>query len=104
MKLFRQRLRVRVMAPAFVALVLASSGAGVSPDTRAGTPPTYSIDFHSIGSGGSAFSTGCYRLTGTVGQAAPGYSSGSTYSLVAGFWSTDVAASDEIFFNNFEGC
>jgi len=104
MKHFRLRPRARVIAPAFAALALASSVAGIPSDTRAGTPPTYSIDFHTITGGGIALASTCYRLSGTIGQAAPGYSSGSTYSLIAGFWTAEVAASDEIFFNGFQGC
>lgn len=73
-------------------------------DLRAGTP-TYSIDFHTISAGGNALHGNCYRLSGTVGQVAPGYSSGSTYSLIAGYWQPGPpAAVDEIFFNGFEGC
>lgn len=104
MKHFRLRPRARVIAPALAALALASSVAGVPTDTHAGTTPTYSIDFHTISGGGSALANACYRLSGTIGQAAPGYSSGSTVSLIAGFWTAEVAASDEIFFNGFQGC
>ena len=104
MKHFRLRPRARVFAPALAVLALASSVAGVPADTHAGTPPTYSIDFHTISAGGSALASACYRLSGTIGQAAPGYSSGSMYSLIAGFWTADVAASEEIFFNGFQGC
>ena len=84
------------------ALALAALVAGVP--TRAGTP-TYSIDFHAITAGGRAMrSPHCYGLSGSVGQTAPGYSSASTYSIVGGFWTSEVSASDEIFYNGFEGC
>lgn len=71
----------------------------------ASPPPAYSIDFHVISSGGNALHGNCYRLSGTVGQVAPGYSSGSLYALIAGYWQpAPPAAVDEIFFNGFEGC
>ncbi len=64
-----------------------------------------SIDFHRISAGGARLRNSCYRLKGTVGQAAPGYSSSALYSLVAGFWSAaPITGRDEIFFNGFEGC
>jgi hypothetical protein len=70
----------------------------------AGTP-TYSINFYTISAGGNTLHGPCFRVSGTVAQTAPGYSSGSTYSLIAGFWQpAPVAATDEIFFNGFEGC
>ena len=92
------RLRPRHVASA---LALAALFAGVP--TRAGTP-TYTIDFHVITAGASAMRSRCYGLVGTVGQTAPGYSSASTYSIVGGFWTGEVSASDEIFYNGFEGC
>ena len=71
---------------------------------RAGTP-TYSIDFYAISTGGNTLLGSCYRLSGTVGQPAPGYSSGSIESLIAGYWQpAPIAATDEIFFNGFQGC
>ena len=99
MHLHRQRPRVRLVASA---LAVAALVAGIP--TRAGTP-TYRIDYHVISAGASAMrSTHCYGLLGTVGQTAPGYSSASTYSIVGGFWTGDVSASDDIFYNGFEGC
>ena len=93
------RLRARSVVAAFA---LATLVAGVP--TRAGTP-TYSIGFHVITAGGSAMrSPRCYGLSGSVGQTAPGYSSASTYSIVGGFWTSEVSASDEIFYNGFEEC
>jgi hypothetical protein len=93
------RTRPRVVA---AALAVAALVAGVP--TRAGTP-TYRIDFHVITAGASAMrAPRCYGLSGSVGEIAPGYSSASTYSIVSGFWSGDVSASDQIFYNGFEGC
>jgi hypothetical protein len=101
MSLHRLRPRARLAASA---LALAALAGAVPSATRAGTP-TYSITFHAITAGGSAMrSSTCYGLSGTIGQAAPGYSSANTYSIVAGFWTGGVSASDEIFFNGFEGC
>jgi len=109
MKYFRTRLRIGLALPALVALASASILAMPWSDTRAGTTATYSIDFHTISSGGSSLRNSCYHLTGTVGQAAPGYSSTTsgtpTYSVYAGFWSAAPATGlDEIFFNGFEEC
>lgn len=93
------RLRPRAVASALAVAALVTGVPG-----SAGTP-TYAIDFHVITAGGSAMrSTACYGLAGSVGQIAPGYSSASTYSIVAGFWTSEVSASDDIFYNGFEGC
>ncbi len=73
--------------------------------SRAGTPPTYRIDVHAISNGGLSMSGRCYRLSATVGQVATGYSSVDIYSLIAGYWQPPPpAATDEIFFNEFEVC
>jgi hypothetical protein len=107
MKDFRMRLRAGPMLP-LLAIALASMVAGWS-DSRAGVTVAYSIDFHTFSSGGSALRNSCFGLIGTVGQAAPGYSSTTSgapmYSIYAGFWSAAPAAVlDEIFFTGFEGC
>jgi len=104
MSLHRLRPRARLVASALAVAAIVTGVAGVASATRAGTTPTYSIDFHVITAGGSAMSNPCYGLSGTIGQPAPGYSSASTYSIVAGFWAVDVAASDKIFYNGFQGC
>jgi hypothetical protein len=76
-----------------------------SSDTHADATPFYSVDFHTISSGGNSLVNSCYRLSGTVGQAAPGYSAGSIYALIAGYWQApSVADADTIFFNGFEEC
>ncbi|HEX3896777.1 MAG TPA: hypothetical protein VHW73_11245 [Rudaea sp.] len=63
------------------------------------------IDLHLLDSGGKTLANPCYRLSGTIGQAAPGYSSSATYSIDAGFLAaTPKTNRDEIFFNSFEGC
>ncbi len=72
-------------------------------DTQAqGSAPN--IDFHLIDSGGKTLSSSCYRLAGTIGQVAPGYSNSTTYSINAGFLTAAPANHDEIFFNGFERC
>jgi hypothetical protein len=88
-------------------LLAAGTGAalGAFGSILAGTPPTYIIDFYTISAGGNTLHGSCYRLSGTLGQAAPGYSSGSIYSLIAGYWQpAPTTATDEIFFNGFQGC
>ena len=98
----RFRSRIGALAP-FVfatALIVAPSSAGV-----AGTPSTYSIDIHRISTGGGSLSNACYRLSGSVGQPAPGYSSATTYSVNAGFWpAVAVERPDQLFFSGLEGC
>lgn len=103
MKSFSLRLsfvvnRTLVSAAAALAMVV------LPMDSRADAP-AYSIDFHTISGGGSTLSGTCYRLSATVAQVAPGYSSASMYSIGAGYWQpSQFAATDEIFFNGFEGC
>ena len=100
---FRTRLRARVVPLAFIALSCAFALPWSDSVAQAIPPPT--IDFHVIGSGGTALHNACFRLWGTVGQTAPGYSSASTYAVYAGFWSAAPKTGlDEIFFNGFEGC
>ncbi len=102
---FGVRWRTRLAGSALATLAFAAVAAVPWSDSRAGTAPTYSIDFHRIGSGGSALHGNCFHLAGTVAQAAPGYSSGSTISILAGFWlAAPIAGQDQIFFNGFEGC
>jgi hypothetical protein len=66
----------------------------------------YTVDIHRIGPGSAALANGCFRLSSSVGQPAPGYSSdGSTYALLAGFWAAAPAQGvDEIYFDGFERC
>lgn len=106
-KTFRLRLRAAAGWP-LLAMALASIGMGWS-DSPAGTLVAYSIDFHSIVPGGGTLRNSCFVLSGTVGQAAPGYSSTTSgapaYAAYAGFWAAAPAAgADEIFFTGFEVC
>jgi len=74
-------------------------------DMRAETAATYNIDFYTISAGGVSLRDSCFHLTGTAGQAAPGYSSGSTDYIIAGFWAAaPTTGLDDIFFNGFEMC
>ncbi|WP_257388099.1 hypothetical protein [Tahibacter caeni] len=99
----RDRSRSRIGAFVFVVLA-AVMIASPSSDGRAGTS-TYSIDLHRIGAGGGSLRNACYRLSGSVGQPAPGYSSGATLSVDAGFWpAVAIDQPDQLFFSGFEGC
>ena len=104
MTYFRMRPGMGLTLSVLPVLVLASTVALRWSDAHAGTP-TYSINFYVIGAGGHTLQGNCFRLSGTVGQAAPGYSSASIDSLIAGYWQpAPIVATDEIFFSGFEGC
>lgn len=94
------RIRLRIVALS----ALASAAFVPWPNSRAeATPPA--VDFRVIGAGGASLHNSCFRLAGTVGQAAPGYSSNASDAIVAGFWAAAPAtALDEIHFNGFESC
>jgi hypothetical protein len=99
------RRRARLRAPVLALAALAALLAAPSPDSRAGTTPTYRIDFHRVSAGGGSLRNACYRLVGSVGQPAPGYSSGPTYAVVAGFMPAAIVdRPDQLFFSGFEGC
>lgn len=77
---------------------------GATPSAQSGT---YSIDFYAITSGGDALHGECFVITGSLGQFAPGYSSGGIYALYAGYQfplPPNASVGDEIFFNGFEEC
>ena len=107
MKLFCARLRATLGASVLAASAVVSVAAVPWSDTRAQSA-TPSIDFHLISSGASEMHNSCFRLSGTIGQAAPGFSgsiSSPSYSVYAGFWvAAPLTGLDEIFFNGFEGC
>ncbi|MEO5622225.1 MAG: hypothetical protein ABIQ78_02235 [Dokdonella sp.] len=89
------------------ALICAASLLGVSVPSHAHAQatPEFSIDSYVISAGANRSFNTCFVLTGTLGQAAPGYSSGGVYYLLSGFWSfVPITERDEIFFNGFEGC
>lgn len=105
MKLRTARGRSRSRASAF-ALIAVAAVLTVSPssDGLAGSS-TYSIAIHRISAGGGSLRNACYRLTGSIGEAAPGYSSATTYSVNAGFLpAVAVEKPDQLFFSGLEGC
>jgi len=67
-------------------------------------PPTYTVDYHVLSAGTQPLSNTCVRLSGTLAEPAPGYSSSATYALHAGFHAAAPSAVDEIFFTGFEAC
>jgi hypothetical protein len=103
----RRRLRVHIGMPVLIAIAMVGVCALPWSDSRAqatlATPPA--IDFHIVSAGGKALHSSCFRLSGTLGQTAPGYLSGTSNSLIAGFWSAaPTTGLDEIYFNGFEDC
>ncbi len=70
------------------------------------TADSFSIDAQVIVSG-SAITIGnsCSRMQASIGQPAPGSSSGGGYNLSAGFWAiVPATGTDAVFFDSFEGC
>lgn len=88
---------------ALLAAALVCVAAAPWSDTQAQASAP-SVDLHLLDSGGKKLTNPCFRLTGTIGQAAPGYSSSATYSINAGFLAATPTSHDEIFFNGFEVC
>jgi len=101
-KPFLARSRARAVMPVLGAIALLAVCAMPRSEAQAAGP---AIGFHFIGSGEQPRKNSCYHLTASVGQAAPGYSSGTSISIVAGFQVAFPDPSvDEIFFNGFEDC
>jgi hypothetical protein len=103
------RIRLHMRAGAIWGVIALGSVVAGWSDSRAGAAVAYSIDFHTISAGASTLRNSCFVLSGTVAQAAPGYSSVNsgvpTYAVYAGFWSAAPAVGlDAIFFTGFEGC
>ncbi len=67
---------------------------------------SFSIDAQVIVSGSAiTIGNGCSRMQASIGQPAPGSSSGGGYNLSAGFWAVVPATGgDTLFFDGFEGC
>ncbi len=96
---FRSRTGAFALAALAMALIVLPSSSGLAG------APTYSIDIHRISAGGGSLRNACYRLNGSVGQPAPGYSSGATYSINAGLWpAVAVNRPDQLFFSGMERC
>jgi hypothetical protein len=101
----RRLLRQPFSASAILLGATALVSIGVLPADSRADAPTYRIDFHTISAGGNTMRGSCYRLSGTLAQVAPGYSSAGIYSLIAGYWQpAPSSAMDEVFFNGFEVC
>jgi len=99
----RSRARPRVTWPVLIACV--SLGLGGLPGVDSGAQAAPSMGFHFIGIAGHNLKNVCFRMSGTAGQAAPGYSSSSRYAVNAGYMvGAPTAGLDEIFFNSFEDC
>jgi len=104
MKAERFRTRRGCVRAVLAAVVLGAVIGMPSSDSHAQTGPAYSIDFHVISAAGKRVRNDCVILNGTVGDTAPGYSSGGSYSIVSGFWAAVPTVRDEIFFDGFERC
>ena len=103
---FAARERVRAAMPALVIALLAGIGLLPQSDVRA-QAVSPAVDFHFAGAGEQPRKNSCLRLSGSIGQTAPGYSSGTSISIVAGFQAaapTAGASMDQLFFNGFEDC
>jgi len=69
------------------------------------TGQTFSIDAHVVSAGSPVLSGPCFRLQATIAEPVAGYSSGTIYSLSAGFQAVAAdAANDEVFSSGFEAC
>ena len=89
------------------AFILAIGCACLAAGGSAQSGPIWVIDVSAIGSGSATnIGNSCSRLSATIGEPAPGYSSGGGFDLFAGFQSIVAADSggDSLFFDGFEGC
>jgi len=101
----RARDRSRSRTGAFALAALATALIVLPSSSGLAGASTYSIDIHRISAGGGSLRNACYRLSGSVGQPAPGYSSGTTYSVNAGLWpAVAVDRPDQLFFSGLESC
>jgi len=99
----RSRARSRVTWPILV--VCAVLGLSAAPGSDSGAQAAVSMGFHFIGSAGHNLKNACYHLSGSAGQAAPGYSDSTRYAFTEGYWTAaPTTGLDEIFFNSFEDC
>jgi hypothetical protein len=91
---------LRLLLPIGVLALIATSAAFSAPAQTA-----YTIDFYAISPGVNTLANNCFALSGTLAEAAPGYSSYIGYAVFSGFWATAPgAAVDEVFFTGFEEC
>jgi hypothetical protein len=87
------------------AAVLAVIGACVCPTVVAVDPPITLISQLILNGSSVRIGNACSRLLATIGQPAPGFSSGGGFTLNAGFRSIVPAGDgDTIFFDGTEEC
>jgi len=91
----RLRFRWRVWAATvLISCSLYASGQNFSLD-----------DVHVIAAGAPARSTSpCFRLRATIAEPVAGHSSGTGYSLIAGYAAVALLSGDDLFNSGFEGC
>ena len=105
MQIKRFRAQRRFVRVVFAAMALGVVAAIPWSDSNAQAGPAYSIDFHYISAGSKSLGNSCFKVSGTLGQPAPGFSFGSGYSISSGFWTAaPVAGQDQLFFDGFERC
>jgi hypothetical protein len=82
------------------------AGAIVCATALAHAANPYRIDVFAISSGSAVNAANpCSRLSATIGEPAPGFSSGGGFDLSAGFQSIIAAdVRDTLFFGGFEEC
>jgi hypothetical protein len=73
------------------ALVLSLAVGSAALAAPGGPLSSFTIPWWTVDGGGGASSGGVYSLRGTIGQAEPGVHTGSSYTLIGGFWGGAVA-------------
>lgn len=69
------------------------------------TGQTYAVDAHILSAGTSVrSSSACLRMRATIAEPIAGYSTSTSYALMAGFRAVAPNANDDIFFSEFEAC
>jgi hypothetical protein len=88
------------MLPTAAAIAL-SAGSGSALSAGNGL----SLQGHVVASGGvSRAHGGCFDVSGTIGEATAGSATGSTFTVISGFWAAPVAHPDALFRTSFEAC
>jgi len=83
--------RAAVFLLSIVVLLATVVAARYAPAQAQAPQQTYTLDWWTVDSGGSTFSTGNgYSLGGTAGQPDPGVLSDGSYALGGGFWGGGV--------------
>jgi hypothetical protein len=87
------------------ALVCAASLAVCGVSLLHAQSAAFHIDRYVLASAGAHSHNSCFLLDGTAGEPASGYSSNSTFAILAGFRAAaPQVVRDELFFSSFEGC